>query len=102
MHAEPMGDFPLEGDRSTMWLMRYVRDHGGTFDGRQTKWALEHKVERNSTAHLMHDLWVLALDLGVCYDQLDVSNIGSFEVISRICQLCEETTGSWQVEGLER
>ena len=84
-----------------MWLMRYVRDHGGTFDGRQTKWALEHKIERTSTAFLMHDLLGLALDLGVCYDQLDVANLGSFEVISRMYQLCEEKMGSLQVEGLE-
>ncbi|CAK0791495.1 unnamed protein product, partial [Prorocentrum cordatum] len=57
-------------------------------------------VDRNSTAFLMHDLSGLALDHGVRYDLLDVANLGSFEVISRMYQFGEETTGPLQVEGL--
>ncbi|CAK0813475.1 unnamed protein product [Prorocentrum cordatum] len=100
-HGEPMEDFPLESERSTMWLMRCERGHGGTFDSRQTKWFLEHRIERATTARLMHDLLGLALDLDACYDQPGVANLGCIKRISRMYQLCEETTGSLQLEGLE-
>eukprot|EP00959_Pyramimonas_sp_CCMP1952_P379689 7953326-Pyramimonas_sp.AAC.1 len=82
-----MEDFPLGGERSTMWLMRCVRDRGGTFGGRQTEWALEHKIDRSSAAYLMRGLLGLALDFGACYDQLGVANLGCVEVLSRMCQL---------------
>ena len=101
MRVEPMDDFPLEGERSALWLFQYVRDHGGTFDARQTKWAMEQRISPDSTAFLMHDLVGLALDLSACYDQCDGGNLASMEVLARLYQLVEETSGTLQLEGLE-
>ena len=101
MRVEPMDDFPLEGERSALWLFQYVRDHGGTFDARQTKWAMEQGIKPDSTAFLMHDLVGLALDLSVCYDQSDGGNLASVEVLARLYQLVEETSGTLQLEGLD-
>ncbi|CAK0892099.1 unnamed protein product, partial [Prorocentrum cordatum] len=102
MRVAPMDDFPLEGERSALWLFQYVRDHGGTFDARQTKWAMEQRISPDSTAFLMHDLVGLALDLSVCYDQCDGGNLASVEVLPRLHQLVEETSGTLQLEGIER
>ncbi|CAK0873142.1 unnamed protein product [Prorocentrum cordatum] len=101
MRTEPMDDFPLEGERSALWLFQYVRGHGGTFDARQTKWATEQKIAPDSTAYLFHDLIGLALDLSVSYDQCDGGNLASVEVMARLYQLVEETNGTLQLEGLE-
>ncbi|CAK0894060.1 unnamed protein product, partial [Prorocentrum cordatum] len=101
MSTEPMEDFPLEGERSALWLFKYVRDHGGAFDARQTKWTTEQKIAIDSTAYLIHDLVGLALDLSVCYDQCDGGNLASVEVLARLYQLVEETNGTLQLEGLE-
>ncbi|CAK0855451.1 unnamed protein product, partial [Prorocentrum cordatum] len=101
MRVEPMGDFPLEGEGSALWLFQYVRDHGGAFDARQTKWAMEQRIAPDSTAFLMHDLVGLALDLSVCYDQCDGGDLASVEALARLYQLVEETSGTLQLEGID-
>ena len=101
MREEPIAAFPLKSARSLMWLMRYTRDHGGSFDGRQSKWAAEQKIDTDSTAYVMHDLLGAALDLAATWDQLDMANCASMELVGRIYQMIEETRGSMTTEGLE-
>ena len=101
MRQEAVVEFPITGDRSTGWLLRYITEHGGTPDGRHTKWAAEQKVEKDSAAYHIHDLLGLALELGATFDQLDLTNLASMEVVSRLYQLTEETNGSMRVEGFE-
>ena len=101
LKEEPAVDFPLEGSRTTSWLMRYIVQHGGTPDGRHTKWISEQKIEKDSSGAHIHDLCGLAFECAIAYDQLDVANLASFEVIARLYQLIEETSGSMKVEGLE-
>ena len=98
---EKLEDFPLNGDRSLTWLLRYIKEHGGTPDGRQTKWATEQRIERDSVAYAVHDLAGLALELAVCYDQVDAPNLACLEVVGRLYQLVEETNGSMKIEGFD-
>ena len=101
MSEEEQADFPLEGGRTVQWLCDYTLTHGGSFDGRHTRWCLEQSVNVDSVGAKMHDLLGLALELGVCYDQVDASNLACLEVISRTYQLVEETSGSLALEGFE-
>ena len=101
MKQEPSKDFPLKGGRSLSWLLRYIVEHGGTPDGRHTKWAVEQKVDRDTAAYHIHDLLGLALEVGACWDQLDMPNVAAMEVIGRLYQLTEETSGTMKMEGLE-
>ena len=101
MTEEPLSDFPLTGDRTVSWLCGYARQHGGTFSGRHTKWLLEQKIGKDAAGAHIHDLLGLSLELAVCYDQVDASNLACLEVVSRAYQLVEETSGSLQVDGLE-
>ena len=87
MHQEPLEDYPLEGERTIGWLYTFVREHGGTFDSRHTRWMLGQKIEKESMAANIHDLVGLALELGLCYDQLDGNNLASFEVMGCPYQL---------------
>ena len=100
MKEEPLRDFPLKNTRSMSWLLRYVVDHGGTFDGRQTKWAAEQRVDADSTAYVLHDLLGYALELGAVYDQLDMVNLASFEVLGRLYKMVEGTRGSLTMDGV--
>ena len=59
----------------------------------------EQKVDPNSLAAIMRDLLGLALEMSVCFDQIDGTNIASLEVISRAYQVVEETSGFLQVDG---
>jgi len=86
MVEEPMPDFPLAGERSALWLLGYVRDHGSCFDGRQSKWATEQSIGKNTLAYMIHDMLGLSLDMAV---------------IARLYQLVEESHGSMTIEGWE-
>ena len=101
MREEPMSDFPLHSRRSLPWLLRYVKDHGTTFDGRQTRWASEQKIDSESAAYVFHDLLGFALELAATYDQLDMVNCASMELIGRVYQMIEQTRGHMTAEGLD-
>ena len=49
---------------------------------------------------MLHDLCGLAIELCLCYDQLDGSNLACMEVVGRMYQLIEETVGSMRMEGV--
>eukprot|EP00971_Amphidinium_carterae_P127855 2532530-Amphidinium_carterae.1 len=80
------------------WLMKCISQHGGAPDGRQSRWAVEQKIEANSPVYIIHDMLGYAMELMVCWDQIDVSGV---EVLSRLYQLLEESAGSMKVESLE-
>ena len=100
MTSEPLEDFPLSGDRSLQWLFEYVRDHGGTFDSRHTKWLLEQGIEKDSMASVVHDVLGSALEISLVFDQVDGSNLACLEIIGRLYQTIEETCGPLVIEGL--
>eukprot|EP00971_Amphidinium_carterae_P231263 4589295-Amphidinium_carterae.1 len=54
MRQEPQSGWPLEGDRTTAWLLNYVYTHGGGFESRHTKWMVEQKIDKESTAAIIH------------------------------------------------
>ncbi|CAK0857167.1 unnamed protein product, partial [Prorocentrum cordatum] len=101
MRQEKHDDFPLVGERSFKWLCDYIVDHGGTLDGRHTKWMQESGCTKDSAAAHVHDLLGFAIEMAVTYDQVDGSYLASMEVASRAHQLIEETMGSMKIEGVE-
>jgi hypothetical protein len=101
LSPEEVGDWPLEGERTIEWLCNFISQHGPTPDARHTKWTMEQHISVESIGCVLHDLLGFVIELAVCYDQLDVSNCASIEMVGRIYQLLEETGGSMLVEGLE-
>jgi hypothetical protein len=101
MHKESVVDFPLEGERTCLWLYTYVEAHGGTFESRQSKWGMEQKVPTDTLAYVLHDLVGHGLELALCYDQLDPCNTACLELFARLYMLIEETKGTLTIEGWE-
>ncbi|CAK0879805.1 unnamed protein product, partial [Prorocentrum cordatum] len=101
MRQEQHDDFPPVGERSFKRLCDYIVDHGGTPDGRHTKWMMDSGCTKDSAAAHIHDLVGFAIEMAVTYDQVDGSNLASMEVVSRAYQLIEETMGSMKIEGVE-
>ena len=101
MHKESIADFPLEDDRTCLWLYTYVEAHGGAFESRQSKWGLEQKVQSDTLAYVLHDLVGHGLELALSYDQLDPCNTACLELFARFYMLTEETKGTLMVEGWE-
>ena len=98
---EDMPDWPLEGERTAEWLCSFIVQHGPTPDARHTKWASEQGVGADTMGYILHDLIGYILELALSYDQLDISNLASMEMVARVYQLLEETKGTMMVEGLE-
>ena len=101
MVQEDMNDWPVEGDRSVNWLLGYIVQHGNMPEGRHTKWAMGQAIPKDSLGYTLHDLLGYVLELAVSYDQLDMPNLASMEVLGRLYQLLEETSGTMVVEGME-
>ena len=101
MCEEQLDDWPLENERSVSWLCDYIVLHGSTPDGRQTKWAMEQGIAKDHVGYILHDIVGYCIELAVCYDQIDLANCASFEILGRLYQLLEETGGTMVVEGLD-
>ena len=70
-------------------------------EDRQTKWSYENSIDKEEAAYRIHDVAGRALEVGLTYDQLDITNYAMAEVIGRMYSLVEETSGSMQMEGVE-
>eukprot|EP00971_Amphidinium_carterae_P327714 6459200-Amphidinium_carterae.1 len=101
MRQEELPGWPIMRDRTALWLCKYIYQHGGTPDGRQTRWATEQRIDSNNHAYIVHDLVGYALEVSLTWDQLDISNLACMEVLSRLYQLIEESSDTMKVEGLE-
>mgnify|MGYP003325901324 CR=1 FL=1 len=79
---------------SFWWLATYIKDHGLTPDGRQTKWAAEQHVAKDTAAYVLHDFCGLSIEFCLIYDQLDGSNLACMEVVARMYKMIQETGGA--------
>ncbi|CAK0875128.1 unnamed protein product, partial [Prorocentrum cordatum] len=101
LREEALDAFPLKGERSFSWLQRHITEHGGTPDGRRTKYLTEESLQPDNTAGHLHDLPGLSMFWSAVYDQVDGSNLACMEVVARCYQLVGEAKGPMRTEGLE-
>ncbi|CAK0837444.1 unnamed protein product, partial [Prorocentrum cordatum] len=83
-------DFPVVGPRTTLWLCRFIRDQGSVPRTRTEKWMRDAHVPDNDRVRHEHGSLMEILETALTYDQLDVSALASFEILSRRVQLLEE------------
>ncbi|CAK0900570.1 unnamed protein product [Prorocentrum cordatum] len=83
-------DFPVVGPRTTLWLCKFIRDQGNVPRTRTEKWMRDARVPDNDRVKHEHGSLMEILETALTYDQLDVSALASFEILSRRIQLLEE------------
>ncbi|CAK0895237.1 unnamed protein product, partial [Prorocentrum cordatum] len=83
-------DFPVVGPRTTLWLCKFIRDQGSAPRTRTEKWMRDGHVPDNDRVKHEHGSLMEILETALTYDQLDVSALASFEILSRRIQLLEE------------
>eukprot|EP00973_Karenia_brevis_P016935 2321986-Karenia_brevis.AAC.1 len=66
-----------------------MHQNGLTLLGHHAKWRADTKLQSSDPNVRQHESWCRVLQLRMCYDQLDVSNLASAELISRQIQLIE-------------
>lgn len=93
--------WPLEGPRTALWVIKFVSRHGGSFQGRHTKWVSENRLERSDPLVQDHDTISEVMGWLCCVDQLDVSNLVGAESLLRKYQLIEEIKTTREEPGTE-
>ncbi len=83
-------DFPVQGPRTVRWLCKYIKDQGCVPRTRTDRFMRDAHVPENDRVRHEHSTLMEILEWALTYDQLDVSALVSFELLSRRVQLLEE------------
>ena len=82
-------DWPIRGPRTIGWVCRFINENGGTPMGRHSKWKSEARLQ-SEPGVAEHEAACKLLQTMMCYDQLDVGNLASAELLGRQIQMVEE------------
>jgi hypothetical protein len=83
-------DWPIKGPRTTPWLTRMLSEGSSTPLNHHAKFIAFFKLSPGDPVALQHEAWCKVLQTMVCYDQLDVHNLASAELVCRQLQLLED------------
>ena len=83
-------DFVVKGPRACLWVIKHMMESGGTPVGHHQRWRVNCKLQVTDSGVAEHETYCKVLQTMLTYDQLDVSNLASAEVIARQIQLIEE------------
>eukprot|EP00973_Karenia_brevis_P003209 442771-Karenia_brevis.AAC.1 len=67
-----------------------MAENGGTPLGWHAKWRADGKLQATDAGVSTHELACKMLQTMCCYDQLDVGNLASAEIMARQLQIVEE------------
>ena len=83
-------DWPIAGPRTTKHVIMQMLDHGGSAIGHHQSWRTACKFQPTDGPAMEHESWCKVLHTMLTYDQLDVSNLASAELVARAIQRIEE------------
>ena len=80
-------DWPVEGPRTCLWLMKHIERTGGSPMQWYTRYLAENKVA--ATSRIAYELQVLSryFEYAGCYDMLNLPSLSCFEMAARRWQL---------------
>eukprot|EP00434_Breviolum_minutum_P005797 symbB.v1.2.005111.t1/scaffold294.1/size237520/9 len=83
-------DWPVSGPRTTKYVLSQMLEHGGSAIGHHQAWRVACKFAPTDAPAQEHEAWSKVLQTMMTYDQLDVSNLASGELVVRALQRIEE------------
>ena len=86
---EDFVDWPLEGPRSTLTVLRQLRRDGRSFLQHHDEWVQRSQIDGSNRAVHEHRLLSRSLHLAVTYDQVHAPNLASIEILVRRRMLIE-------------
>ncbi len=89
MCEEAFDDWPIEGPRTTKWLCTEMVKSSPTPVARHHRWLRDADIPGTDRSRYEHQILSDILDKAVSYDCLQISNLASFEVLSRRIQHIE-------------
>ena len=83
------GGWPLLGPRTCAWCLGFIAEQDTHPRSRHTKWKADCGLTSADRGVAEHELCMRLLDLGVTYDQLNITELVTFELICRRAQMAE-------------
>ena len=83
-------DWPIAGPRTAKWVIQFVAENGGTPLAHHQAWRSACRMQPSDGPVIEHESYSRILQIMMNYDQVDVSNLASAELIVRHLQRIEE------------
>jgi hypothetical protein len=81
--------WPVLGPRTTRWVLRFIAEHDIAPRARHTKWRHEAGLSPSDPYVDDHDLALRVIQMAVEFDQLNITELASFELLARRAQMAE-------------
>jgi hypothetical protein len=88
-NVQAFPDWPLKGPRTASWCIDYLNKQPGGPQDHHQLWKTQSKIQNSDWGISEHDTLMQILQHASSYDQLDVCNLASFEVLLRRAQTIE-------------
>ncbi|CAK0867752.1 unnamed protein product [Prorocentrum cordatum] len=85
----PWADWPVRGPRTLKWVCHFLAANGGSPVARHHRWKTDCRLSSEGGVD-EHLRICTALENAVCFDQLNVTEMVSFELLGRALQIIEE------------
>ena len=82
-------DWPLEGPRTALWVLRFISQHYGSPSARHSRFMSEGKLTYADVGCTQHQIRCQILHWAITYDQLEVAQLACLELLCRSLQLIE-------------
>ena len=89
MTEQQFDDWPVEGPRTTKWLCTGMVRSSPTPTARHHRWVRDAEIPASDRSRYEHAILSEIIEKAVSYDALQISNLASFEVLSRRLQHIE-------------
>ena len=73
-----------------MWVLKWIQRRGTTPLGWHSQWKASGRLQDHEANVQQHESACRVLETSLCYDQINIATLASFELISRQLQIAEE------------
>ena len=81
--------WPALGPRTVKWCLNFLGQQDGNPRARHTKWKHECGLSATDDGVGDHDLCMRMFEMGLVFDQVNLSELGTFELVARRAQMAE-------------
>ena len=89
MQESTWADWPINGPRTALWVGRFCLENGHTPNGMHTAWRQQAKLTQTDQGVTLHETVCKALHYATTYDQLNIGELASMEVLARGLQMTQ-------------
>ena len=90
LDAHPWDDWPCSGPRTVLWVCKFMVQKSGTPLSWHQQWKMLGKLGDAEHLVMSHEFACRALEVGVCYDQVNIACLASYEILARQIQTVED------------